>query len=198
VRISLTESELLSNGHVTRLDSRLLSSDLRMRPRLRSHNSTASSSTHATPSALTASPTSSVMQTSMKPLLSQRPSRSGHASVIHEAGASSAHVVPQEHLRAWLSDPQGRDQYVTYREDDVSVLWHGKPAQLAYEKKVRDLSHSRYRLAGLLCCRTGPTSTSPGRLSVLSWLPCIARVFKSGVDRPGSACNDSHTRLPSS
>ncbi|EJD52175.1 translation initiation factor eIF-3b [Auricularia subglabra TFB-10046 SS5] len=42
---------------------------------------------------------------------------------------------PREHLRAWLTDPQGRDQYVTYRHDDVAVLWHGKPAQLAYEKK---------------------------------------------------------------
>ncbi|KAH7107082.1 translation initiation factor eIF-3b [Auriculariales sp. MPI-PUGE-AT-0066] len=42
---------------------------------------------------------------------------------------------PREHLRAWLSDPQGRDQYVTYRQDDVAVMWHGKTAQLQYEKK---------------------------------------------------------------
>ncbi|KIM25506.1 hypothetical protein M408DRAFT_331075 [Serendipita vermifera MAFF 305830] len=35
----------------------------------------------------------------------------------------------KEHLRAWLADPQGRDQYVTYRADDVTVYWHGKPAQ---------------------------------------------------------------------
>ncbi|KAH9029392.1 translation initiation factor eIF-3b [Lactarius hengduanensis] len=34
-----------------------------------------------------------------------------------------------EHLRAWLADPQGRDQYVTYRGDEVSISWHGRPSQ---------------------------------------------------------------------
>jgi len=39
-------------------------------------------------------------------------------------------------LRAWLGDPQGRDQYVTYRGDDVEVHWHGKPSQseVAYNR----------------------------------------------------------------
>ncbi|KAI0796282.1 translation initiation factor eIF-3b [Irpex lacteus] len=36
---------------------------------------------------------------------------------------------PKEHLRAWLGDPQGRDQYVTYRGEEVEVHWHGKPSQ---------------------------------------------------------------------
>ncbi|KIM85337.1 hypothetical protein PILCRDRAFT_66422 [Piloderma croceum F 1598] len=42
---------------------------------------------------------------------------------------------PREHLRAWLGDPQGRDQYVTFRGDEVEVYWHGKPSQckLAYK-----------------------------------------------------------------
>ncbi|KAL4245822.1 translation initiation factor 3 subunit B [Abortiporus biennis] len=44
--------------------------------------------------------------------------------------------VQKEHLRAWLGDPQGRDQYVTYRGDEVEVFWHGKPSQCesAYKK----------------------------------------------------------------
>ncbi|KAG9314455.1 translation initiation factor eIF-3b [Chiua virens] len=44
---------------------------------------------------------------------------------------------PKEHLRAWLADPQGRDQYVIYRGDDVEIHWHGKPSQceVAYSKK---------------------------------------------------------------
>ncbi|KAF9229402.1 translation initiation factor eIF-3b [Gyrodon lividus] len=44
---------------------------------------------------------------------------------------------PKEHLRAWLADPQGRDQYVTYRGDDVEIHWHGRPSQceIAYSKK---------------------------------------------------------------
>ncbi|KAF8912765.1 translation initiation factor eIF-3b [Gymnopilus junonius] len=37
--------------------------------------------------------------------------------------------TPREHLRAWLADPQGRDQYVTYRGDEVLINWHGKPSQ---------------------------------------------------------------------
>ncbi|KAH8120396.1 translation initiation factor eIF-3b [Phellopilus nigrolimitatus] len=44
---------------------------------------------------------------------------------------------PKEHLRAWLADPQGRDQYVTYRGDDVGIHWQGKPSQseVAYERQ---------------------------------------------------------------
>ncbi|KAF9044817.1 translation initiation factor eIF-3b [Hymenopellis radicata] len=37
--------------------------------------------------------------------------------------------VPREHLRAWLADAQGRDQYVTFRGDEVEIWWHGKPSQ---------------------------------------------------------------------
>ncbi|KZT30474.1 translation initiation factor eIF-3b [Neolentinus lepideus HHB14362 ss-1] len=36
---------------------------------------------------------------------------------------------PREHLRAWLADPQGRDQYGIYRGNDVEIHWHGKPSQ---------------------------------------------------------------------
>jgi translation initiation factor 3 subunit B len=35
----------------------------------------------------------------------------------------------KEHLRAWLADNLGRDQYVTYRGDEVSIRWHGRPSQ---------------------------------------------------------------------
>ncbi|KAF8516204.1 translation initiation factor eIF-3b [Hysterangium stoloniferum] len=43
---------------------------------------------------------------------------------------------PREHLRAWLGDPQGRDQYVTYRADEVEIHWHGKPSntEVAYKR----------------------------------------------------------------
>ncbi|CAL1700106.1 unnamed protein product [Somion occarium] len=37
--------------------------------------------------------------------------------------------VQKEHLRSWLADPQGRDQYATYRGDEVEIHWHGKPSQ---------------------------------------------------------------------
>ncbi|KAG6829213.1 hypothetical protein H0H92_005278 [Tricholoma furcatifolium] len=47
---------------------------------------------------------------------------------------------PKEHLRAWLGDPQGRDQYVTYRHEDVEIHWHGKPSQseLAFKPDWRE------------------------------------------------------------
>ncbi|KAG8760272.1 Translation initiation factor 3 subunit b [Serendipita sp. 396] len=45
---------------------------------------------------------------------------------------------PKEHLKAWLTDPKGRDQYATYRADDVTVFWHGKPAstEIAHERSL--------------------------------------------------------------
>lgn len=50
----------------------------------------------------------------------------------------SSYAYPyQEHLRAWLGDAQLRDQYATYRGDDVMIHWHGKSSQceVAYTPK---------------------------------------------------------------
>lgn len=63
------------------------------------------------------------------------------------AGMDEAYVepeledyVPREHLRAWLADPQSRDQYVTYRGEEVLINWHGKPSQceVAYKADWKD------------------------------------------------------------
>ena len=44
----------------------------------------------------------------------------------------------QEHLRAWVADPQGRDQFVTYNGDEITIFWHSKKAQQVDEsRKVR-------------------------------------------------------------
>ncbi|KAF5375109.1 hypothetical protein D9758_000175 [Tetrapyrgos nigripes] len=43
--------------------------------------------------------------------------------------------TPREHLRAWLADPQGRDQYVIYRGEEVQIYWHGKPSQCELANK---------------------------------------------------------------
>lgn len=47
-------------------------------------------------------------------------------------------------MKAWLADPQGRDQYATYRGDDVTVHWHGKASQseVAISKPVYIQFHS--------------------------------------------------------
>ena len=53
-------------------------------------------------------------------------------------GSTESSDLVQEHLRAWLGDSQGRDQYATYRGDEVEVHWHGKPSQceVAHERNV--------------------------------------------------------------
>jgi translation initiation factor 3 subunit B len=35
-------------------------------------------------------------------------------------------IEPQEHLKSWLADPQGRDQYLTYRGESVDLNWIGR------------------------------------------------------------------------
>lgn len=48
------------------------------------------------------------------------------------------HFLYKEHLRSWLADPQGRDQYVTYRSEEVEIHWHGKSSQCELaDKPVR-------------------------------------------------------------
>ena len=32
----------------------------------------------------------------------------------------------QDHLRSWLGDVLGRDQYLTFRDQDVNVWWNGR------------------------------------------------------------------------
>ncbi|KAH8981515.1 translation initiation factor eIF-3b [Lactarius hatsudake] len=55
------------------------------------------------------------------------------------ADLDEMYVGTTEHLQAWLANPQGRDQYVTYREDEVSIHWHGRPSQceVAFEDNRR-------------------------------------------------------------
>ncbi|KAJ3509414.1 hypothetical protein NLJ89_g5235 [Agrocybe chaxingu] len=58
--------------------------------------------------------------------------------------------TPREHLRAWLADPQGRDQYVTYRGDEVLIHWHGKPSQceVAYKPEWKDFLYVAWSPSG--------------------------------------------------
>ena len=57
---------------------------------------------------------------------------------------SGVYNLLQEHLRAWLADPQGRDQYALFYRDDVIIYWHGKPAatEVVVERQVRRGSRS--------------------------------------------------------
>ncbi|BGP39068.1 Translation initiation factor 3 subunit b [Rhodotorula kratochvilovae] len=50
--------------------------------------------------------------------------------------------APREHFRAWLADPNGRDQLILYRGDELSVQWTGKSG-------VTDVAHSRTKWTDL-------------------------------------------------
>lgn len=88
------------------------------------------------------SATLNVMQISTRHMLNPKWRTTVQKLVLSTAIYASNSPSLKEHLRAWLADPQGRDQYVTYRGDDVEIRWHGKPSQceVAYAKKVCDCS----------------------------------------------------------
>ncbi|KDQ52424.1 hypothetical protein JAAARDRAFT_162852 [Jaapia argillacea MUCL 33604] len=72
---------------------------------------------------------------------------------------------PKEHLRAWLADPYGRDQYATYRADEVVIHWHGRPSQceVAYER---------------------PENPKPWTEMYVSWSPqgtYLATLYRQGI-----------------
>ena len=55
---------------------------------------------------------------------------------VHDPSFVAYHQ--QEHLRSWLTEPKGRDQFATYQADEVLIHWHGKPSHsgIAYERPV--------------------------------------------------------------
>lgn len=62
----------------------------------------------------------------------------------------SEKYADKEHLRAWLGDAQGRDQFVTYRGEDVEVWWHGKPSQCELAIKPVRPSTRKYLSQGTI------------------------------------------------
>ncbi|WVQ84000.1 eukaryotic translation initiation factor 3 subunit B [Cryptococcus sp. DSM 104549] len=42
------------------------------------------------------------------------------------SGWKEKSYVEKEHLRSWLGDNAGRDQYLTFRDNDVNVWWNGR------------------------------------------------------------------------
>ena len=56
---------------------------------------------------------------------------------------------PQDHLRSWLGDVLGRDQYLTFRDQDVNVWWNGRngvaePVKVEGKPIKNSVSPSRY------------------------------------------------------
>ena len=98
--------------------------------------------------------------------------------------------VRKEHLRSWLKDPQARDQFFLYRDNELSVCYNRK-------KEAPEVVKARTVpiLLGknVADYRTGPKRPSCGRL----WEPTsphfTARESNSGAAPPGTACNVSPT-----
>lgn len=57
-------------------------------------------------------------------------------------------LAMQEHFRAWLADPAGRDQFVMYRGDDVQIAWNNRNGahDVAHERSVRRATDTLIRL----------------------------------------------------
>jgi hypothetical protein len=107
--------------------------------------------------------------------------------------------APQEHLRAWLADTLGRDQYVTYRGDEVSIRWHGRPSQceVAFEDHVRTtpfglISHSTISGRSKTC---GQNYTSRGHHSVHTSPPSTDKASAYMAVPPSSSKLASSTPL---
>lgn len=80
--------------------------------------------------------------------------------------------VEKDHLRSWLADPQGRDQYVTFRDAEVDVWWNGRNG--AAEPVLKDASGKPTRNAkwGELYLQWSPLGTyfaSLHRVGVALW-----------------------------
>lgn len=54
-------------------------------------------------------------------------------------GADPVLRATQEHFRAWLGDPAGRDQIILFRDESAEVVWNGRGGtfESAYQKDVR-------------------------------------------------------------
>lgn len=112
---------------------------------------------------------------------------------------SKSHA-PQEHLRAWLADSLGRDQYVTYRGDEVSILWHGRPSQceVAFEDNVRIAPFGLFDLHSNVARRSktcGQNYTSRGHHSVHTSPPSTDKASAYMAAPPSSSKLASSTPL---
>ncbi len=106
--------------------------------------------------------------------------------------------VLKEHLRAWLADPQGRDQYVTYRGDEVLIHWHGKPSQCEIAHKAVS-AHHVVQSAVSYFYRNGETSyMCSGLLQARMSQHSIDKVSVSGVAHLGNLNNASPIRSSNS
>ncbi|TYJ52427.1 eukaryotic translation initiation factor 3 subunit B [Cryptococcus floricola] len=79
--------------------------------------------------------------------------------------------IEKEHLRSWLGDRQGRDQYLTFQNNDVSVLWNGRNG-IAESVKGQDGKPVKNSKWGELYLQWSPLGThlaSLHRVGVALW-----------------------------
>ncbi len=93
----------------------------------------------------------------------------------------------KEHLRAWLADEHGRDQYLIYRNDDVEIHWHGKPTQSDLCIQENGQSRAIFTLNPTqLSQRIGQTFMFRGLQWALTFPLSTGKASASGVDPLGT------------
>lgn len=76
----------------------------------------------------------------------------------------------QDHLRSWLGDAQGRDQFVTFRDNDVNVLWNGRNGNVEPVKvDGKPLKNSKWGELYLQWSPKGTYLSSLHRVGVALW-----------------------------
>jgi len=103
----------------------------------------------------------------------------------------------QEHFRAWLADPAGRDQMILYQGDDLRVGWAGKTGvtDIAHERSVSLFSPFplSLRLISTRARRNGPISSLNGHLKVPTSLRSIFKESHFGEELHSNVSTDSLT-----
>ncbi|KAK8846741.1 eukaryotic translation initiation factor 3 subunit B [Kwoniella newhampshirensis] len=79
--------------------------------------------------------------------------------------------VEKDHLRSWLGDSAGRDQYLTFRDTDVSIWWNGRngAAEAVKGADGKPLKNSKWGELYLQWSPLGTYLASLHRVGVALW-----------------------------
>jgi translation initiation factor 3 subunit B len=79
--------------------------------------------------------------------------------------------VERDHLRSWLSDSAGRDQYITFRDQDVNLWWNGRDgtAESVTDEDGKSIRNSKWAELYLQWSPNGTHLASLHRVGVALW-----------------------------
>jgi translation initiation factor 3 subunit B len=87
------------------------------------------------------------------------------------AGWREKPYTEREHLRSWLEDAAGRDQYLTFRDQDVNLLWNNRngESQAVVDENGKNVKNSKWGELYLQWSPNGTHLASLHRVGVALW-----------------------------